>query len=136
MKNMRYVQLHSVGGGDVKHSINAAIDAFFLETIDDIYGVLPEAAKAFIEMLRSKVTTESQAVISAINEKFVNKQFATQKEYAMLVLSTVPKKYSSFFFANKEKIVDPKADHFELFRFWLKSNYSKFDWKHELQEVK
>lgn len=133
MKNMRYVQLHSVGGGDIKHSINASIDAFFMETIDDIYGVLPDSTKMFVEALRKKVIDETQLVIKMVNERFVNKTFATQKDYALEVLNNIPKKYSSFFFTNKEKVVDPKCDHFELFKFWLKSNYSKFDWKSELK---
>ena len=135
MKNMKYVTLHGVGGGDIKHSINAAIDAFFMDTIDDIYGVLPEPTKVFIETLRKKVIDESQLVLKMINDKFTGKEFATQKDYAMCVLSLVDKKYSGFFFGNKEKILDVKTDHFELFRFWLKSNYSRFDWKSEIQGV-
>jgi len=133
MKNMKYVSLHSIGGGDVKHSINAAIDAFFLETIDDIYGVLPEPTKVFIEALKKKIIDESQVVHKMIAEKFAGKEFATQKDYAMCVLSSVDKKYSSFFFGNKEKILDIHVDHFELYKFWLKSNYARFDWKSEIK---
>jgi hypothetical protein len=133
MKNMRYLQLHSVGGGDVKHSINASIDAFFCETIDDIYGVLPEPTKVFIESLRNKVIQESKTVIDSINQNFAGKTFETQKDYALCVLKTVDKKYSGFFFGNKEKILNAKADHVDLFKFWLKSNYQKFDWKKEIK---
>jgi len=135
MKNMKYVSLHSIGGGDIKHSVNASIDAFFLETIDDIYDVLPEPTKVFIEALKKKIIDESQIVYKMISEKFAGKEFANQKDYAMCVLSSVDKKYSGFFFGNKEKILDPKTDVFELFRFWLKSNYSKFDWKSEINGI-
>lgn len=133
MKNMKYVSLHSIGGGDLKHSINVAIDAFFLETIDDIYDVLFQSTKVFIEALKKKVIDDSQVVHKIISEKFTGKEFSNQKEYAMCVLSSVDKKYSGFFFGNKEKILDPKTDVYELFRFWLKSNYSKFDWKSEIK---
>lgn len=133
MKNLRYIQLHSVGGGDIKHSINASIDAFFCDTIDDIYGVLPESTKVFVESLRNKVITESDVVLKSIVNNFAGKTFETQKDYALCVFKSVDKKYSGFFFGNKEKILNPKVDHVDLFRFWLKSNYQKFDWKKEIK---
>lgn len=133
MKNLRYLQLHSVGGGDVKHSMNAAVDAFFTDTIDDIYDVLPEPTKVFVEALRAKVITESNVVLKAINAKFAGKTFENQKDYALCVFASVDKKYSGFFFNYKEKIVDAHTDHVDLFKFWLKSNYARFEWKKEIK---
>lgn len=130
LKNQRYLSLHSVGGGDLKHTRNVVIKCFFAETIDDIMPVLNDSMQHFLESLKFKVQQLLKQVHDASKE-IVGIQFTSQKEYALTVQKHIPKQFHSFFFQNKDKISDPKCDLDAMFRYWLKLNHERFEdfWK-------
>jgi T4 RnlA family RNA ligase len=128
-KAARYRFLHSFQGNNQNETRNNIIEAFFTDSIDDVYNDLHESSKQFVESLRIKVL----ALISKANSTIVEMKslsFPTQKDYALYVLAHAPKEISGFFFGNKEKILagEPVS---ELFTFWIKQNYKKFEnlWK-------
>lgn len=130
MKNMRYVSLHAVGGGDLKHTKNVVIDTFFAEKLDDIMGVLHDTMKEFAEQLKVKVS-DLFAKIHVASQHIVGKTFADQKDYALTVQKYVPREFWGFFFTNKEKLLDPTTDLEKMFKDWLRINYGRFEdyWK-------
>lgn len=129
MKNMRYLQLHAFSGGDIGHTRNKVIEAFFTGTLDDYYMMLTERMKEFAESLKDKVV-EQYKKMSAVSEHFVGKTFETQKDYALTVQKYVDKPFHAFFFSQKERILDAD-DLQDIFRVWISKNYGKFEdyWK-------
>lgn len=129
LKTARYLTLHSVGGGDLGHTRNAVIDAFFTGALDDIWGVIHPTMQEFAESLKEKVIQMTKDVLSAI-ETLDSSQIATQKDYALWVQSLKYKQFSSFFFQNKEEVMK-KENIPELFSWWIKNNYKKYEstWK-------
>jgi hypothetical protein len=85
--------------------------------------------KEFADKLKSK-TIEFTLKVNNMILEMKGKEFPTQKDYALYVLGNVDKHFSSFFFANKEKIIDGSITNND-FVYWLKLNYAKFDhfWK-------
>lgn len=129
VKCARYRSLHSIGGGDVGCTRNNVIECFFANSIDDIYGFLLDSMKEFADKLREKVIVLNHQVNSSIRA-LNGMKFENQKEYALWVLKNVDKQFSSFFFANKDKLMSGEIDA-DAFVFWLKLNYKKFEdyWK-------
>jgi T4 RnlA family RNA ligase len=129
VKAKRYLSLHHIGGGDVGCTRNNIIECFFAGSIDDIYGFLVDSMKVFADGLRSKVVALNQQVNVSIHE-LKGLSFATQKEYALWVLSHVDKQFSAFFFANKEKLMKGELEP-DAFTHWLKLSYKRFEdyWK-------
>lgn len=125
MKNMRYLQLHAFSGGDIGHTRNKVIEAFFTGTLDDYYMMLTERMKQFAESLKDKVVKQYEKM-SAISEHFVGKTFETQKDYALAVQKYVDREFHSFFFSEKDKIIKHGEDLQGIFRKWLCGNYGKF----------
>jgi hypothetical protein len=126
IKSNRYVSLHSVGGGDIKHTRNVVIDSFFNHTLDDIFPVLVDTMKEFAKSLETKVAnllTQSQQAEATLREL----QPSTQKDYAMAVQKHAPKIFWSYFFQYKDDIL--KNNDPERFNKWICLNYQKFDWK-------
>lgn len=129
LKTTRYLTLHSVGGGDLGHTRNAVIDAFFNGALDDIWGVIHPTMQVFAESLKEKVIQMTKDVLSAIETLDASK-IQTQKDYALWVQSLKYKQFSGFFFQNKEEVLKNKNIP-ELFSWWIKNNYKKYEstWK-------
>jgi hypothetical protein len=129
VKTMKYLSLHKIGGGDVGCTRNNIIECYFGGSLDDIYGFLVDSMKLFADQLKEKTIVLNQKVNASIRE-LKTKEFATQKDYALWVLANVDKQFSSFFFANKEKLMKGEVDP-DAFGLWLKINSAKFDgyWK-------
>ena len=130
MKNSRYLQLHSFSGGDIGHTRNKVIEAFFTGTLDDYYDMLTDRMKEFADSLKDKVL-EQYHIMSKVSGYFVGKQFETQKDYALTVIKHVDKAFHGFFFSEKEHIINEHTDLQDLFRKWICKNYSRFEdyWK-------
>jgi len=129
LKTARYLSLHAVGGGDMKHTRNVVIDSFFAGTLDDIWGVLHPQMQEFAEKLKDKViklTNEALAASKNIDPSTI----ASQKDYALWVKANVPPMFAGFFFQNKEAVLAKKGIT-EDFTWWVKANYKKFEgvWK-------
>lgn len=129
LKTARYLSLHAVGGGDMKHTRNVVIDSFFAGTLDDIWGVLHPQMQEFAEKLKDKViklTNEALAASKNIDPSTI----ATQKDYALWIKANVPPMFAGFFFQNKEAVLAKKGIT-EDFTWWVKANYRKFEgvWK-------
>jgi hypothetical protein len=126
VKNNKYVNLHSVGGGDLKHTRNVIIDSFFNHTLDDIYPVLVDSMKEFAKELETKLanllsqTQEAESTLRSMS-------FQTQKDYALAVQKHAPKMFWSYFFQYKDDIL--KESDPTRFNKWITLNYQKFDWK-------
>lgn len=129
LKTARYLTLHSVGGGDLGRTRNGVIDAFFTDALDDIRGVLHESMLEFADSLQNKVLQMTHDVLSAI-ETLDPSKIQTQKDYALWVQSLTHKQFSGFFFQNKEQVMK-KENIGELFSWWIKCNYKKYEstWK-------
>jgi hypothetical protein len=129
IKTNRYKFLHSFKGNNEKETRNNIIDAYFNDTIDDVYNDLHESSKMFVESLRIKVLILLKEIESAM-DKVKTIEFKTQKEYALFVIANTPKMLNSFFFAHKELIIK-NENVTELFTHWIKQNYKKYEdyWK-------
>ena len=130
MKNSQYLSLHGISGGDHKHTKNVVIASFFNGTLDDIYDVLVDTMRDFADSLRDKVAilfTDLQHAFKIVKST----EFASQKDYALCVMSNVKGSFVSFFFTKKDQILNKNINEMDLFTDWLKLNYSKFDdyWK-------
>lgn len=130
MKNMRYLQMHAFSGGDIGHTRNKVIEAFFIGTLDDYYMMLTVRMQQFAESLKDKVVNQYEKM-SSVSEHFVGKTFETQKDYALAVQKHVDRQFHAFFFAEKEHILKLGTDLQDVFRKWICKNYSKFEnyWK-------
>jgi len=131
MKNARYMSLHHVGGGDIKHSMNQIIDAIFLGHIDDVYDVLSDRLKRFADDVKHKAAlleNEAQHAISHLKKM----QFDSRKTFALEVNKIVDKKIRGFFFQNANKFLN--GEDIEGLETWFKSCYNKFDWKNDILE--
>lgn len=135
LKNKRYISLHHVGGGDIKHSKNLIVDAVFLGHIDDIYDVLSDRLKAFADGIKQKAcdlandASKSIDRLAKISYEAKNPK-AAKKLFAIQVKDKAPKELHGFFFQNADhfmKEADPNIS--EEFEKWLKGHYQKFDWK-------
>jgi hypothetical protein len=129
MKTARYLTLHSVGGGDLGHTRNAVIDAFFTGALDDIWGVLHPTMQEFAEQLKDKVLKMSNEVY-LLSQSLDPQTIQSQKDYALWVQSLPVKCFSGFFFQNKD-IILKKENIQEVFSWWIKNNYKKYEqiWK-------
>jgi T4 RnlA family RNA ligase len=129
IKTNRYKFLHSFKGNNEKETRNNIIDAYFTDTIDDVYNDLHESSKMFVESLRIKVLNLLNDVNLAI-VKMNGLKFETQKEYALFVIANTPKMVNGFFFANKEIILKSEGIT-ELFTNWIKQHHKKYEdyWK-------
>lgn len=126
MKNNKYLSLHAVGGGDLKHTRNCVIDAFFSHSLDDIYPVLVDSMKEFAKSLETKVNT----LLTQVQDAEIilrSSTYASQKDYALTVQKHAPKLFWSYFFQFKDDIL--KEANPERFTKWITLNYQKFDWK-------
>lgn len=130
MKTARYLTLHAVGGGDLGHTRNGVIDAFFTGALDDIMGVLHPTMIEFATNLQTKVTKMTQDVMSAV-ATLQPETIVTQKDYALWIKANVPSLFHGFFFQNKDLVLTNKKDVPENFTWWLKANYKKYEttWK-------
>jgi hypothetical protein len=127
MKTARYISLHKVGGGDLGCTKNAVIDAFFAGSLDDIWGVLHESMQTFANKLRERVVADCEQVVKKALD-IDPSSILTQKDFALWVKADVPSQYHGFFFQHKEMIMK-KEDIREAFMWWMKSAYTRFDWK-------
>jgi hypothetical protein len=122
-KNMRYLHLHSFSSGDFKHTKNQIIEAIFMETLDDYYFALTDPAKEFADKVKDKIRAMKVEVYAAV-DLLKGLIFENQKDYALWVQKNSPKMFTSFFFANKEDLLDGVGT--DLFSKWMKLNYKKF----------
>lgn len=128
MKNTRYVELHAVGGGDIKQSKNKIIEAVFNGNLDDFYVMLSERLKAFADGVQEKVATMISSDMKNI-AKVQEGYYPDQKAYALAVKEYTNGPLQSFMFQNKSAVLskDPLLQvHLEK---WLSQNYAKFNWK-------
>jgi len=128
MKNSRYVELHAVGGGDLKHSKNRIVEAVFNGNLDDFYVVLSDRLKEFANQVQAKVAatiTDTMAAVSILQRGY----YPDQKAYALAVQEHLEGPWRAFAFQNKAAIVakDPRLSL--LLSEWLSKNYQKFEWK-------
>ena len=129
IKTNKYKFLHSFIGNNEKETRNNIIDAYFNDSIDDVYNDLHYSSKLFVESLRLKVLNLLKDVNEATSN-MVTMKFETQKDYALFVISNTPKMLNSFFFANKEHILK-NENVSEIFTKWIKHGYKKYEeyWK-------
>lgn len=123
VKNARYCIMHSFGCNDIAASRNNVIQAYFENTLDDVYGKLPLVLKEFAKSLEVKV----QNIIASCSEvanKASSMEFPTQKDYALFVQQNADKRFWAFFFSEKTAVMSGLASG--VFRNWISSNYKKF----------
>lgn len=129
MKNTRYVELHAVGGGDIKHSKNRIIEAYFHGNLDDFYVMLSDRLKAFADGVQETAT----AMINKVMGQIATAQkgfYPDQKAYALMVTSTFEGPFRSFMFQNKEAVMAKDPTIRVKLEAWLADNYGKFNWKY------
>ncbi len=128
MKNSRYVELHAVGGGDLKHSKNKIVEAVFMGNLDDFYVMLSDRLKAFADEVVEKSANMVASTMDQIS-KVQKGYYPDQKAYALAVQEHVEGPFRSFMFKSKSAVLakDPLLQvHLET---WLCDNYQKFNWK-------
>jgi hypothetical protein len=129
IKNKRYVSLHRVGGGDIKHSKNVIVDAVFLGHIDDLYDVLSERLKTFADGVKEKASLMISDTRLTIEEMY-SVDYKDRKTFALAVQKDVPKEISGFFYKNIDHFMGEENENImEDFEKWLKAHYLIFKWK-------
>lgn len=140
MKNSAYLALyHASGAGNLAHSQNCAIDAFWKGTIDDVWEVLPDEIKKRINVLKnwySKKIVEIVHIIGELRQKVFKPGKDGQKDYALAVQEKVDRRLQAFFFQNREQIEDRTVPAAELFSEWMRLNAGKWPdhWKEIMQD--
>lgn len=135
MKNSAYLTLfHASGAGNIAHSQNCAIDAFWKGTIDDVWEVLPEEIKQRIDILKGwyrKKIVEIIHIIGELREKGFKPGKDGQKDYALAVQDKVDRRLHGFFFQHREEVEDKTTSASELFSEWMRLNAGKWSdhWK-------
>lgn len=127
MKNLQYLTLHSVGGGDIKHSRNRIVEAYFEGKLDDFYFVLTDRLKAFADSLDQRVKAMLREVYASLRE--MKTSYPDQKSYALDVREKVPSLFQGFAFQHKDKVLEKSSDLPDLAETYLKGKYHRVDWK-------
>jgi hypothetical protein len=132
MKNVGYLQLHHVSGGDNLRTRNVIIESVLRGTIDDIQSALSVRMKTFADRCR-QVLIQKQIETQKAVEEVASKEYETQKAFAMAVQQTAPKNMWAFFFKNKDKILADSTEVPDMFYSWMFNNYAKYidDFKKE-----
>lgn len=126
MKNANYIALHHIGGGDKRHAVNCVIDAFFTGTVDDIYNVLDDDIRGFLDALTAWYVDKTHIINTAVNE-LSKMTFETQKDYALYVLNLdINKTLTGMFFENKNAILSGTFDN-DIIAEWFKNKWHTFE---------
>ena len=135
-KNERYMSLHHVGG-DIGHSKNKIVDAFFLGHLDDVYPVLTDRLKGFADDLIKLYEGEVERV-KEVGAKVGSEKFESRKEYALFIKgSEISKTIEGFFFENINDFSAGKVgDIATRFAEWIRAidkkkrhRYKGIEWK-------
>lgn len=119
LKNKRYLQLHAVGGGDIRAARHKVEEAFFTGTLDDIEETLNDELAQHVSNLRASVSSMSSSVDSCMKAVESRGPFESRKEYAIAVQNSVHPPYQAFAYQRG-------ASGDLSFESWLCSNYAKF----------
>jgi hypothetical protein len=125
-KSARYLDLHTVGTGDIKATRNRIIECYWNNTLDDYYHALVPEMQSFSDELRNKVSMLISDATTCANA-FRNVTFDSQRDYAIAVQKQVPREFWSFFFAHKNDIISGNVS--DVYSTWLRLNWQKFEWK-------
>lgn len=124
MKCNLYLQMHHVSGGDTGHTRNVIVESFFTGTIDDIEKVLTDPMKEFLEHLRHNYARVVEIIVKGA-EQLRAGSYPTQKDYALVVKALPDPRFSGFYFAFKDEILE-NGDLEQLTRDWIKVYWSKY----------
>lgn len=137
LKNERYLSLHHVGGGDIGHSKNKIVDAFFLGHFDDVYPVLNDRLRSFADELVKVYEGEIERV-KEFGAKVGSKKFEARKDYALFVKGAgLNQAVEGFFFENIGEFSAGKVDGIAgKFGTWIRAidkkkrhRYKAVGWK-------
>jgi T4 RnlA family RNA ligase len=128
-KNNTYLSLHHISGGDTAHTKNVVIEAFFNASIDDMMKVLTDPMQEFVEKIRQWYIAKSSAIM-ADYKAIAEGTYADQKAYALRVQQTSDKSLMSFFFSNKEKILNKTLSQEDI------NDFFKLGWVKYEKEIK
>ena len=143
-KNERYMSLHHVGGGDIGHSKNKIVDAFFLGHFDDVYPVLSDRLRAFADNLVTVYEEELERV-KELGTRVGSEKFESRKEYALFIKgSGISKTIEGFFFENiNDFSAGIVGDIATRFAEWIRAidkkkrhRYLGIGWKAMIDETK
>lgn len=118
LKNDTYLRFHACITGDIKHTFNAILKAYFTGKIDDIESVLSDMAISYLGHLRAWWTLQMNLMTKAIADVQAAVAAETddsQKAYALCIQSMAPKSYIPFFYQFKDNVRAGNCDagHFE-----------------------
>ena len=128
MKNATYLQLHHVGGGDIGHSKNKIVEAYFMGTLDDIYTMLTDRLAKFADDLQAVAGDVVRGALHTIHT-LSERDYEAQKDFALAVNALVPQSFRGFCFRNKALVVAGSPELDDALNAWLCENYAKFNWK-------
>ena len=137
LKNERYLSLHHIGGGDIGHSKNKIVDAFFLGHLDDVYPVLTDRLKTFADELVGVYEGEVEKV-KEMGAKVGSRKFETRKDYALFVKGLgLNKAIEGFFFQHIDEFSSGNVGDIAVkFGEWIRAidkkrrrRYLGIEWK-------
>ena len=149
MKNTKYLDKHGIITGNALYVRNIVIKRFWEGTLDDVYSVLSEGMKKFVEELKEKVgelMKEAEKVVQGFRQVLKEKNYWEQdtKKRGAVFAKTVQlwsdntknvKSWKGLLFIAKEEIIKQQESDCEIASItmkWLKDgNWKKFEdtWK-------
>lgn len=90
-KNITYMQLHSVGGGDLACSRKRIREAFFEGILDDIREAIPARLESFVEALATRYREMELEALEALRALSDGGPYNTRKQWAQAVKDHLPK---------------------------------------------
>lgn len=124
LKNKTYLQCFHILGGDKKLARKSVMESVVTGSIDDIYGHLDEDLKRYADELKVIVSKEMDSVMKLIGEVH-GKRELNPKDYALKVRERVGEPFQSFFFQNREGLLNKELDGNQAFDNWLRVNSGK-----------
>ncbi len=118
LKNKRYMELHAVGGGDIKAARRRVEEALFLGTLDDFENTLVTDLATHAAAMRDEIRHMSAEAMECIANAMHEGPFPDRKAYALAVQRHVPDPYRTWAYQR-----GPGGSM--TFEEWLTLNYPK-----------
>lgn len=124
LKNRTYLQCFYTLGGDKVLAKKGIMEAVISGSIDDIYGHLDEELQAYADELKHRVAEQMRETY-AFMERVGGNSELNPRAFAFAVKTDVLPQFQSFFFKNRQALLNGTLDGRQAFEDWLHVNLEK-----------
>lgn len=124
LKNRTYLQFFYTLGGNKDLAKKGIMESVVAGSIDDIYGHLDQDLQAYADKLKLIAEKKISATLEFLIQ-IAGKDDIAPKEFAIEVKEKVPSQFQSFFFQNRQALLNKELDGRQAFDNWLQINAGK-----------